>query len=167
MVPKADRKDMSREALKRHWDSKKGNSVGIISCQPGGSSESTVIVAEKTLNGLKIVEKRVVPNEVDQNEVDQNEITKVVEKEVKEKEVPKDEIEVLDVGNGLSLEEICTQQDTQWELNPNFGTAPAAKLPKKDVQSKDGEKIKNILKPYLFKRFNLNTLHTIQHLLKI
>ena len=52
MVPKADRKDMSREALKRHWDSKKGNSVGIISCQPGGSSESTVIVAEKTLNGL-------------------------------------------------------------------------------------------------------------------
>lgn len=147
--PKADRKDMSRAALKRHWDSKKENSVGIISCQPGGSSESTVIVAEKTLNGLRFVEKQVV-------EVDQNEITKVVEKEVKEKEVQKDEeIEVLDVGDGLSLEEIFTQQDTQWELNPNFGTAAVTKLPKNNVQSRDGEEIKTILKPYLFKRFNL------------
>ena len=50
--PKADRKDMSRAALKRHWDSKKERSIGIISCQPGGSSESTVIVAEKILNGI-------------------------------------------------------------------------------------------------------------------
>ena len=156
---KSDSKDMSREALKRYWDSKKEPSIGIISCQPGGSSDSTVIVAEATVAGLKFVKKQVVEKEVNENnitkvvekevkekEVDENKIKKVVETvKVKEKEVQKDELnEVHDDDNDLSIEELCTQQDTQWEKNPNFGTAPPEKKPKKDVKSRDGENIKSI-----------------------
>jgi hypothetical protein len=67
--------DRSKEALKKHWGSKRIDDVTTL-CQPGGSKDLIVIVAEKTQNGLIYVEKTV------ENEVKRVEVEKVVVKKV-------------------------------------------------------------------------------------
>ena len=75
--------DRSKEALKKHWESKRIVDVTTF-CQPGGSKDSSVVVAEKTQNGFRFEEKT---------------IEKVVKRvEVERLEVERPEAEVPPIG---------------------------------------------------------------------
>ena len=85
--------DRSKEALKKHWESKRIVDVTTF-CQPGGSKDSTVVVAEKTQNGFRFAEKTIekVVKRVEVENV-------VVERlEVERLEVERPEAEVPPIG---------------------------------------------------------------------
>ena len=72
--------------------------------------------------------------EVERREIERNVVKRieVVRNEVKEKEVKK----VAEV----TLEDMFTESESQWNRNPNYGTAPPAKKSKISTkEAKDGE----------------------------
>ena len=78
---------------------------------------------------LEVERLEIERNEVKRNEVKRNE---VIRNEVKEKEVNK----VAEV----TLEDMFTESESQWNRNPNYGTAPPAKKSKISTkEAKDGE----------------------------
>ena len=77
--------DRSKEALKKHWESKRIVDVTTF-CQPGGSKDSTVVVAEKTQNGFRFAEK-TIEKVVKRVEVE-NVVVERLEVERPEAEVP-------------------------------------------------------------------------------
>lgn len=104
---------------------------GVVFQKPGTSKvpianvSKVVVIAGKTENGLRFIQK--VQDEIN------DELPKNAEPP-KDAEPPKEAEHVQN--EELTLEDMLERQETQWDLNPNFGTGPPAKKAKK---SDDGE----------------------------
>ena len=136
--------DKSLLALKEHfnnnWDEEenrpKPGGSGVVFQKPGGSGvvfqkpgtskvpiakpvSKVVVITGKTDNGMRFIQKA-------QNENN--------DEPPKDAEPPKEAEQVQT--EDLTLEDMLDRHETQWDLNPNFGTGPPAKKAKK---SDDGE----------------------------